>query len=111
MKTFFFYTLLVLIDSETFSLSSVLVFPNKRKESTETSYTRFNVEKSPIEDLSFCFWLKVLIKSKYSMAWIRCFLGNVYIEKLQSNLFGGPGQKLEHWLQGLLEIFIEKSVP
>jgi len=59
MKTFFFYTLLVLIDSETFSLSSVLVFPNKRKESTETSYTRFNVEKSPIEDLSFCFWLKV----------------------------------------------------
>jgi len=59
MKTFFFYTLLVLINSETFSLSSVLVFPNKRKESTETSFTRFNVEKSPIEDLSFCFWLKV----------------------------------------------------
>ena len=45
------------------------------------------------------------------MPWIRCALGNVYIDKLQSNLFEGPGQKLKHWLQGLLEISIEKSVP
>ena len=52
-----------------------------------------------------------MIKSKYSMPWIGCALSNVNIDKLQSNLFGGPGQKLKHWLQGLLEIFIEKSVP
>ena len=41
-------------------LFSVLIYPNKRSESTETSSTKFSsLPSTPFTDLSFCFWVKV----------------------------------------------------
>ena len=56
MVTIFLLTMLV----STNSLFPVLIYPNKRTDSTETSITKFKApSSSTLLDLSFCFWVKV----------------------------------------------------
>ena len=54
------YIFFASLTGSTISLLPVLIYPTKRTESTETSFTKFkSLPTFKMQDLSFCFWVKV----------------------------------------------------
>jgi hypothetical protein len=60
MRHSLLFLLLVSLVQSTIALLPLLIYPSKRTDSTETSFTKFKSPPSTIfHDLSFCFWVKV----------------------------------------------------